>query len=75
MMLKDRMTGDADMRAGHERLEQELSPVPEERPEVTLLLVCQHGEAGQRIALVSADVGGQAPNAATSVAQLGQFLL
>ena len=51
-----------------------LSPVAEECPQVQLLLVRQDGEARQGIAFVSADFGRQPPDAASSVAQLGEFL-
>ena len=57
-----------------ERIEEQLSPVAEERPEVQLLLIGQDSESRQGIAFVSADVGRQPPDAASSVAQLGQFL-
>ena len=69
------MTGHAHMRAGHENIEKKLSPIAEERPEVLLLLIRQHGEPRQRIAFVSADGGRQSPHTAASVAQLGQFFL
>ena len=68
------MAGDTNLSARNERIEEQLSPIAEERPEVQLLLVRQDGEARQGIALVSTDGGRQPPDAASSVAQLGQFL-
>lgn len=69
------MAGDTNMSARNERIEEQLSPVAEERPEVQLLLVGQDGEARQGIALVSADGGGQPPHTAAPVPELRQLLL
>ena len=74
-MLKDWVTSHANMGAGHQNIEQKLSPVAEERPEVLFFGFGEHGEPRQRIAFMSADRGGQPPDAAASVAQLGQFFL
>ena len=73
-MLKDGMAGDTNLSARNERIEEQLSPIAEERSEVQLLLVRQDGEARQGISLVSTDGGRQSPHAASSVPQLGQFL-
>jgi hypothetical protein len=62
------------MSARNERIEEQLSPIAEERPEVQLFLVRQNSEARQWIALMSPDGGRQPPHAASSVAQLREFL-
>src|ERR1017187_9350070 len=73
-MLKDGMAGDTNMSARNKRIQEERSPIAEERSEVQLFLVRQDSEARQGVALVSTDGGWQPPHAASSVAQLGQFL-
>ena len=68
------MAGDTNLSSRNERTEKQPSPIAEERPEVQLLLVRQDRESRQGIALVSTDGWRQPPHAASSVAQLGQFL-
>src|SRR5208283_5190799 len=46
VVLKNGMTGDAHMRAGHESVKQKLPPIPEEGPKVLLLTISQDSEAG-----------------------------
>ena len=68
------MAGDTNMSARNERIEEQPSPIAEERSEVQLFLVRQDSESREGVALVSPDGGRQPPHAASSVAQLGQFL-
>ena len=68
------MAGDTNMSTWSERIEEQPSPVAEERSKVQLFLVRQDSEARQGVALVSTDGGWQPPHAASSVAQLGQLL-